>query len=308
MTEEPAGRLLRIGSRGSDLALWQARHIASRLKVQTELVVIRTAGDQIQHVSLNKVEGKGFFTKEIETALMSGQIDVAVHSYKDLPIDEPPGLEIAAVPARGPVRDVVVTSDMAQRSVRLWGLREGSRVGTSSLRRKAQILSRRPDLALVDLRGNVPTRVAKVASGALDAVVLAEAGVVRLNIGAQAHAVVISPIEVSDVCPAPAQGALAIQIRCDDAWTRAEVQPLDDPPTVRAIEVERKLLARFGGGCHLPLGAYCQVDGANITLDALVAAPDGTERIEAHATGTSAARVVDEVHAALVKGGAERYL
>jgi hydroxymethylbilane synthase len=308
VTRAPAGRLLRIGSRGSDLALWQARHVASRLNAPSELVVIRTAGDQIQHLSLDKVEGKGFFTKEIETALMSGQIDLAVHSYKDLPIEEPAGLEIVAVPARGPVRDVVVTQDLAQRSVRLWSLMEGCRVGTSSLRRKAQILSLRPDLAVVDLRGNVPTRIAKVTSGALDAVILAEAGLLRLNINPQAHGIVMTPIDVSDVCPAPAQGALAIQTRSDDYWARSQVQPLDDPPTVRAVEVERKLLARFGGGCHLPLGAFCRVDGATIDLTALVAAPDGRERVKAHATGASAARVVDEAYAELVKGGAERYL
>ena len=308
MTSAPQGRLLRIGSRGSDLALWQARHLASRLNVPSELLVIRTTGDLIQHTGIDAIDGKGLFTKEIETALLSNQIDIAVHSYKDLPIQEPAGLEVVAVPARGPIRDVVVTSDLAQRSVRLWGLREGSRVGTSSLRRKAQALSRRPDLIIVDLRGNVPTRLAKVTSGALDAVIVAEAGLTRLNIGTAAHGVVMTPIEVIDVCPAPAQGALAIQIRSDDEWARAQVQPLDDPPTVRAVEVERKLLERFGGGCHLPLGAFCQVAGATLALTALVASPDGHERIEAHSSGTSTAQVVNEVYTTLVKGGAERYL
>ncbi|MEK7705698.1 MAG: hydroxymethylbilane synthase, partial [Myxococcota bacterium] len=197
---------LRIGSRGSDLALWQARFTSSHIDEPNDIVIIKTEGDRIQHLSLDKVEGKGFFTKEIEAALLAGDVDVAVHSFKDLPIEQPAGLSIAAVPARGPTRDVVLRRADGPTSTLLWGLAQGARVGTSSLRRKAQILSLRPDLELVDLRGNVPTRVRKVVEGALDAVILAEAGLVRLGFAEHAlrDGLVLEVIAAKDVCPAPA--------------------------------------------------------------------------------------------------------
>jgi hydroxymethylbilane synthase len=240
---------LRIGSRGSDLALWQANHVASRLGIPVDIVVIKTAGDRIQHLSLDKVEGKGFFTKEIEAALLEERVDIAVHSYKDLPTEMTPGLVIAAVPERAPVNDVVVvgkTRDASQK----WQIPKGGKVGTSSLRRKAQLRAHRPDVELVDLRGNVPTRFRKVVDGQLDAVVLAEAGLMRL--GLTDESVTLVRIDIDDVCPAPAQGALAIQTRADDEKAKQAVTKLHDKPTADCVDIERALLAKFGGGCHLP--------------------------------------------------------
>ncbi len=303
------GKTLRIGSRGSDLALWQARHIAAALGQGVDIEVIKTRGDEIQHLSLDKVEGKGFFTKEIEQALLEGRIDVAVHSYKDLPIEGPPGLRIAAVPERAPVRDLLLVAK-ARRGKGELGLGDGARVGTSSLRRKAQLLARRRDLTLVDLRGNVPTRLGKVVMGELDAVVLAEAGLARLGLlaGLDAQGVDVVPLEPEVVCPAPAQGALAVQIRAGDAAAASKVERLHHAPTARAVEVERALLGRFGGGCHLPLGAFCVVSPDKLSLVAVVAAPDGSEVMRAHAWGKDPEDVVEQVHRELVRAGAERYV
>jgi hydroxymethylbilane synthase len=299
---------VRIGSRGSDLALWQARWVQAHLTVPAEITILRTRGDDLQHLTLDKVEGKGFFTKEIEAALLEDRVDVAVHSFKDLPTEPVPGLVVAAVPARGPVRDIIVRRGLEAAAGERWGLRRNARVGTSSLRRKAQISSLRPDLELHDLRGNVPTRINKVLQGELDAVILAEAGLVRLGYVERAEelALAFEPVSVHELCPAPAQGALAVQIRAADAWTAAQVAPLHDPRTARAVEVERALLARFGGGCHLPLGAHCVEEAGELTLSALIAAPDGSERLVAHARGVEPALLVGEVHHTLVKQGAKR--
>lgn len=302
---------LRIGSRGSDLALWQARYTAGRMGGEPELIIIKTEGDRIQHLSLDKVEGKGFFTKEIEAALLANEIDVAVHSYKDLPIEAPPGLIIAAVPVRAPVRDVVIMRRDRIDPKLQWGLPKGARVGTSSLRRKAQLLAQRQDLELVDLRGNVPTRLRKALTGELDAVVLAEAGVTRLGLPKEVAEKdgVMTPLPLNEVCPAPAQGALAIQTRASDTRARAAVAPLHDAATALAVKVERDLLAHFGGGCHLPLGALCEAkpDGS-VYLRAIVAAPDGAECLVAEARAATPEAAVSEVHASLVKAGAERYV
>lgn len=309
-TDTSAARVLRIGSRGSDLALWQARHIASLVAAPTHLEIIKTQGDEIQHLSLDKVEGKGFFTKEIEAALLDRRVDVAVHSYKDLPTELVPGLRVAAVPARGPVRDVLVQRSERVASGATWGIAPGAKVGTSSLRRKAQLRALRADVDIVDLRGNVPTRVGKVASGELDAVLLAEAGLFRLGYFDRAAELGLSltALPVDALCPAPAQGALAVQIRADDAWAAAQIEPLHDEDTARAVDAERALLARFGGGCHLPLGATCGRRAGELELAALVAAPDGSARLTARAVGESMEEVVAEVHRALVSQGAERYL
>lgn len=300
--------MIRIGSRGSDLALWQARYVAARLGGETDIVVIKTAGDQIQHLSLDKVEGKGFFTKEIEAALLAGDVDVAVHSYKDLPIESPEGLRIAAVPQRAPVRDVLVAHNSKLDGKERWGLVHGAKVGTSSLRRKAQLLAQRPDLTLVDLRGNVPTRIQKAESGELDAVVLAEAGLTRLQIMHQRASLTFLPLSVTELCPAPAQGALAIQTRLRDAATQQRVELLHDTATAQAVGLERDLLARFGGGCHLPLGAFASCATGMFELLALIAAPDGHELLHARAQGSNAQDVVENVYRSLESQGAARYL
>ncbi|MBT6176227.1 MAG: hydroxymethylbilane synthase [Deltaproteobacteria bacterium] len=306
MGEKP----LIIGSRGSDLALWQANHVSNLIQVPTHIEVIKTAGDRIQHLSLDKVEGKGFFTKEIEEALIQKRVDIAVHSFKDLPIEGPQELKLGAIPPRAPVRDVVIVKTELFQSEMLWGLKKGARVGTSSLRRKAHMLSKRPDLEMVDIRGNVPTRLQKVPNAELDAVILAEAGLARLGFidKAQELGLTMTAADIEDICPAPAQGALAIQIRSDDSVAQAAISALHDPLTAKAVETERLLLGYFGGGCHLPLGAFGSHEGSLISLQALVASPDGKEHFRAFAKGEKADLVAADVHAQLCSQGADRYL
>ncbi|MBC7792427.1 MAG: hydroxymethylbilane synthase [Clostridia bacterium] len=289
---------LRIGSRGSDLALWQARYVAARLG-DAEIIVIKTRGDQIQNMTLDKVEGKGFFTKELENALLSHEVDVAVHSYKDLPTEAVLGLTIAAVPERASVNDVVIADPSIVDPAEPIGVKAGARIGTSSLRRKAQLAYLQPSVMAVDIRGNVPTRLARVGKD-LDAVVLALAGVTRLGLLASTT-LAIHVLPVDAMTPAPAQGALAIQTRSEDASAIATVASLDDYTTRVGVDIERQLLARFGGGCHLPLGAYATGN----RLIATVTAPDGTVRCHADERG---AEVVERAHAALVSQGAARYL
>ncbi len=301
-----------IGSRGSALALWQANHINELLGGTSDIVVIKTQGDKIQHLSLDKVEGKGFFTKEIEDALIREEIDIAVHSFKDLPIEEPENLQIVGIPARAPTADVlVIQKGLVDKSMK-WSLPKHARVGTSSLRRKAHLLSVRPDLELIDIRGNVPTRFGKVTAHELDAVVLAQAGLMRLGYFEEAHPchkeTRLELINTADVCPAPAQGALAIQIRKNDSRTFELISKLTHPSTALEVKTERELLSRFGGGCHLPLGALCRYQGESYTLQALVASPNGEIRIEAQASGINAMDVVAKVHASLVAQGANKYL
>lgn len=306
MTQEP----LIIGSRGSDLALWQANFVKNALQCPARIEVIKTSGDRIQHLSLDKVEGKGFFTKEIEEALLGERIDIAVHSFKDLPIENPTGLILGAIPERAPVQDMFVLQRDAVQEDLLWGLKRGARVGTSSLRRKAHILSKRPDLQMVDIRGNVPTRLNKVPNGELDAVVLAQAGLSRLGYlekGAHEdlHFVAAS---VEDMCPAPAQGALAIQIREDHAPSQHAVAALHHKDTAESVEAERCLLGYFGGGCHLPLGAHATRLESGLHLQALVASPAGNERFVASAAAPSAQEVAKSVYENLCSQGAQRYL
>lgn len=300
--------MIRIGSRGSDLALWQANYVKDHLSDESTIVIIKTKGDQIQHLPLDKVEGKGFFTKEIEGALLNNSVDLAIHSYKDLPTEGVPGLQITSVPARAPVRDVLVMKDSRSDTESPLGIAEGASVGTSSLRRKAALKSLRKDLSLVDIRGNVPTRLGKVQSGELDAVVLAEAGLRRLGLYEQDPSLKFVPISVEQMCPAPAQGALAVQIRTGDEPVAQAASAMHNPDTATAVDVERALLARFGGGCHLPLGTFCELEGNEFVLRALVAAPDGSERLESVARGGDAGHVVTAVHEELVGLGAERYL
>jgi len=246
---------MKIGTRGSQLARWQADWVRDRLAehgVTAEIVVIKTRGDAEVDRPLHELEGKGFFTKEIEDALLDRRIDVAVHSLKDLPTALPPGLALGAIPARHDPREALVSgASIAE-------LAAGSRVGTSSLRRIAQVRFLRPDVQVVPLRGNVPTRVKKVeARDGLDAALLAIAGLARL--GLEAKASIVEPL---DVMPAPGQGALGIEIREDDNATRKALAPLHDRVSAAAVRAERALLAALGGGCQAPVGAF--VDGARL--------------------------------------------
>jgi hydroxymethylbilane synthase len=254
-------RIIRIGTRGSQLALWQANYLVQELAKtgQTaEIHVIKTKGDQIQHLSFDKIEGKGFFTKEIEEALLAGSVDLAVHSMKDLPTSSPPGLVVSAVSYREDPSDWLLVRPDVVREGQLFGLPAGAVVGTSSARRKAQLLDFRPDLKLADIRGNVPTRLEKLRRGDFAAIVLAGAGLRRLELDVSDLKVVrFNPREF---VPAPAQGVLAFQTREDDRDLRRLLQQLHQREVAKCTNVERRVLQLLGGGCHMPLGVYCERD------------------------------------------------
>jgi len=247
-----------IGSRGSDLALWQARYVKKRLSElghNVTINIIKTQGDAIQHLSFDKLEGKGFFTKEIEAALLDGSIDLAVHSHKDLETNPPEGLIIAAVSERADPADILLVRESAVAINKKWGLMEGAIVGTSSARRKSQLLAHRPDTILKELRGNVPTRINKLRNQQYDAILLAKAGIDRLEIDLSEFNVVV--LDPSEFVPAPAQGVLGLQIRKSDDRMAEILKPLNNKSVQKRIEIERKVLNLLEGGCHLPLGVYC---------------------------------------------------
>ena len=269
---------MKLGTRGSQLAQWQAEWVRDRLAAQgarAEIVIIKTRGDAEVDRPLHELEGKGFFTKEIEEALLDGRIDVAVHSLKDLPTTLPAGLALGAIPARHDPREALVNG----RS--LSDLAAGARVGTSSLRRIAQVRFLRPDLEVVPLRGNVPTRVRKVEThDGLDAALLAIAGLERLGLGGKGA--VIDPF---DVMPAPGQGALGIEIRDNDKTTRKALQPLHDAASAAAVTAERALLAALGGGCQAPVAAWVEAreTGNGKRLYGRVTERDGSVQLTASA-------------------------
>jgi len=262
---------LRLGTRGSPLALRQSSLVAAALEQHghvVELVTIRTTGDVLTG-SLVAAGGKGLFVKEIEEALLAGSVDFAVHSLKDMPAMLPAGLALVATPAREDPRDVLVTPAPTDG---IAGLAAGARVGTSSARRQAQLVARRPDVAAVALRGNVDTRLRKLAACEVDAILLAAAGLRRLGITPPAMTV----LDPEDFVPAIGQGALALEARADDGATCAALRALDDPPSAYAVAAERAFLVAVGGDCQTPLAAHATVAGARLTLRALVAELDGS--------------------------------
>jgi len=254
---------VRIGTRGSDLALWQAHFVAEQLapEAETEIIVIKTRGDTIEDVPLTQVEGKSFFTAEIERALLDGQVDLAVHSHKDLETSPVPGLVIAAVPERGLADEwLLITPEAHDPSSSLLPLTSGAKVGTSAPRRRALLLALRGDLLVENLRGNVPTRVQHLRDGRYDAIVLAAAGLTRLGI--DTSGLIVEPLSVRHFVPAPAQGALGVQVRVGhQALVDLCRDKLHDEATAIAIEAERSLLSRAGGGCQLPLGVLARKVG-----------------------------------------------
>src|SRR6516165_3484020 len=269
---------MRIGTRGSPLALWQAHHVTALLRdaapdLRIELVEIQTAGDQVQGVPLVQLGGEGAFTKAIQQALLEKRVDLAVHSLKDLPTFVVPGLVLAAVPARGPAGDALVSL----RHASFDALPSEAVVATSSLRRKAQLLHRRPDLKLVDIRGNVETRLRKLTEQNLDATILAQAGLVRLGLAD----CITEVLDDAWMLPAVGQGALGIECRDDDAATRQLLAAIDDAATRHAVQAERAMLRSLGGGCHVPIGAKTSLAGGAITLQGVVLSPDGRRRINA---------------------------
>jgi hydroxymethylbilane synthase len=244
---------LRIGSRGSQLALWQANHVAGMLRGlghQVEIEIIKTTGDRLQDVTFAQVGSKGMFTKEIEEALGDGRIDLAVHSLKDLPTELPEPFALAAIPVRVDPRDAFVSAKHAN----LVALPQGARVGTSSQRRRAQLKGMRPDLDLVEFRGNVDTRLRKLAEGQVEAILLAAAGLDRLG----RTDWIRERLDPKEFCPAAGQGALAIETRKDDAATMSALAFLDHADTRFAVMAERAALGALGGGCQVPIGIYCR--------------------------------------------------
>jgi hydroxymethylbilane synthase len=281
---------LRIGTRGSALALWQARRVAELIGVQpdsppVELVHIRTEGDLRTDVPLSTIEGRAFFTKEIDRALLAKEIDIAVHSLKDLATTLEPGLELTAVLERADPRDALVA---AGGCVSIAGLRKGARVGTSSLRRRAFLAHARPDIVPLELRGNVPTRIEKLCQGEYDAIVLATAGLNRL--GLEGH--ISTHLPLADFPPAVSQGAIGVCTRADDAGVQRWLRQLDDAPTRVATTAERALLRRIEGGCQVPLGALATITGERLNLYAAVCALDGTTVITAEGSATLGKSVV----------------
>ena len=270
--------MIKIGTRGSALALWQANHIAGLIgKDRTEIVVIKTKGDRVRNVSFDKMEGKGFFTKEIEDALLSGAVDCAVHSLKDLPVDDTPGLALAAITKREDPSDVLLVRDDRYDPGNTIPLVASAVVGTSSLRRAAQILHEMPSLTVKPLRGNVPTRVKRLRERKFDAIILARAGLKRLDIDISGFVEFTLPY--SYFLPAPGQGALAIQVRAGDSGLRESLAFLNDEDSARAVKAERAFLNQFGAGCHVPLGALAYIEEGDIRLSGVVASTDGTQLV-----------------------------
>jgi hydroxymethylbilane synthase len=273
---------LRIGTRGSRLALWQAHHVADRLRPLAAprpvvLVEIQTAGDQVRDVPLAQLGGEGVFTKEIQRALLDGSVDVAVHSLKDLPTVPVEGLILAAVPPRGPTGDVLVS----ERHPSFAALPGSAIVATSSLRRRAQILYRRPDLRVVSVRGNVETRLRKLTEQGLDALVLAQAGLERLGL----QTVMTEILDPAWMLPAVGQGALGLECRTEDLPTRTLLSQVDDAATHAAVLAERALLRALGGGCQVPIGAAAVVTADTLSLRGVVLDPDGRRGIEGRIDG-----------------------
>jgi len=296
---------MRIGTRGSTLALAQSGLVRKLLpggERAHEIRVIETSGDRNPMASLRRIGGKGVFTKEIEQELLDGRIDLAVHSLKDLPTEETPGLRIGALLRREDPRDAVVTKGR----VPLAQLPPGARIGTSSLRRQSQLLARRPDLVVSDLRGNVPTRIARVREGALDAIVVAAAGLRRLGLIEEAA----ETLDEDFMLPAPGQGILALQVRADDARIADALSPLDDRDARAESEAERSLLSGLGGGCLVPVGARGRALNGQVTLAGFVGHPSGRPSLRMSVAGAAseAAELGRRLAAMLHQAGAREIL
>jgi hydroxymethylbilane synthase len=301
---------LRIGTRGSELALWQAKHIAKLLgEDNTELVIIKTEGDKIQNISFDKMEGKGFFTKELEEALLSKKIDAAVHSLKDLPTDEIKGLRLAAIPQRGDHHDAIIMHKSFFIERNGINIKKESIIGTSSARRLALLKAFDSTFKVEALRGNVNTRLRKLKENQFNAIIMAKAAIDRINLDTEDF---ITQILDEDIfLPAPAQGALGIQIRSDDEYSYNTIRKLNHTKTESLVTAERSFLKNFGGGCHVPLGAYAvynEEDKENIILKGLLASPDGSVIIKESASGIDPENVGLELSVKIKSQGAEKYL
>lgn len=297
---------LRIGTRGSLLAKWQAESVRKQLfatsGVEAEIIVIKTAGDKMQQSPLTQIGGKGIFVKELEDALLDNSIDLAVHSVKDIPTETPSRLNFPAVCRRDDIRDCMISAVGSN----FQNLRKGARVGTSSLRRQAQLLHLRPDLDIRELRGNVDTRLRKVTDGQYDAIVLAKAGLDRLGWSQR-----ISETFAPDVfMPAVGQGAIAVETRLGDDATEELLSKLDDSETRAAIITERSLLAALQGGCQVPIGAWARIERGEMVLEASVTSIDGVQHVRQRLTSApeQGARLGQEMAQLLIESGAQGIL
>ncbi len=289
-------RPLRVATRGSELARWQAARVAALLGVDVELVIVTTSGDTRTDVPIHAVGGTGIFVKEVQQAVLDGRADLAVHSAKDLPASgAPDGIVLIAVPERADPRDVLVGSTLA-------GLGAGARVGTGSVRRRAQLAALRPDLTFAELRGNVPTRVERAAD--FDAIVVAAAALHRLGLDHRAA----EYLEPSVMLPQVGQGALAVECRTDDDETRERLTAIDDLPAHAAVGAERAFLAQLGGGCDLPVGALATIDDGEIVVEALLASPDGHVVLRATARNSSPMAAGNAVATDLLERGGRSLL
>ncbi len=291
---------VRIGTRGSALALWQARWVASQLEAAgfiPSIEVIHTTGDRVLDVTLAKVGTKGMFTKEIEEALLSGSIDIAVHSLKDMPAEIPPGLTLAAVPVRADARDAACGRLLDE-------LPKGAKVGTSSPRRSAQVRALRPDLEILDIRGNVDTRLRKLDEGRYDAILLASAGLDRLGWGNR----IVERFDPSRLCPAPGQGALAIEAREGSESAQLAARVLDDEAARLAVTAERAVLLELGAGCQAPVGAHATARNGVLHLDTVVALPDGSRIVRWNEKGSEPATLGRNAARRMLERGADEIL
>ena len=303
----PARTVVRIATRASELALWQSRHVAAALEAAwpglgTELVPLTTSGDRILDRPLALIGGKGLFIKELEVAMLEGRADIAVHSMKDVPWELPDELHIAAILSREDPRDVLLSTNA-------WSvdaLPHAGRVGTSSLRRRSQLLALRPDLELLDLRGNVPTRLGRLAQGDYDAIVLAAAGLKRLGLYGEGACA----LSVEHMLPAVGQGAIGIECRRDALDIESLIAPLHDQVSACCVRAERAMNARLGGSCTVPVAGHAEIVGGQLQLRGLVAAVDGDDIVRQTASGPSmdAERIGDELGRALLAAGADRIL
>jgi hydroxymethylbilane synthase len=299
-----------IGSRGSELALWQANSVKSQLeqafpKLIVEVLVIATKGDKILDSSLSRIGGKGVFTREIDEALLDARIDISVHSLKDLPTEIPREVEVAAVSEREDIHDVFISHPhKAYKS--LEELPRGARIATGSLRRKCQLLHHRPDLEIVEIRGNVPTRLQKLDASDWDGMILAKAGLVRLNLTDR----ITETIPTEILLPAVGQGALGIEIRAKDRQTREIVSAINHEPTAKSTQAERTLLRRVEGGCQVPLGAYARIENAMFMMEALIGSLDGKKVVRStiHGNPSEAERLARALAKTLLRGGGDKIL
>ncbi len=295
--------MIRIGSRGSQLARWQSDHIAGALRANghpVEIEIIRTTGDRLQNIAFAQVGAKGMFTKEIEEALLENRIDLAVHSLKDLPTELAPEFSIAALPARADPRDAFVSVNYGS----FFDLPSGAKVGSSSPRRQTQLRALRHDLEYIEFRGNVDTRLRKLAEGQADAIILAASGLDRL--GRTEH--IRQRFDTEHLCPAAGQGALAIECRSGDRQTHELLAFLDDPDTRFAVTAERAALNALGGGCQVPIGMYCRRAGGVFRMNGVVASQDNDSHVSAGMPGSDPYELAHALAALLLKNGADAIL